>query len=67
MAILHVPVFNIQIYQLNINENGQNYSLLTFFHVLSSALYTGTCQEKLFQQKHNITANNDKTSPYTFY
>ncbi len=67
MAILHVSVFAIQVYQLNIHKNGQNYSLLTFFHVLSSDLSTETCQEKLFRQKHNVTANNDKTSPYTFH
>ncbi len=64
MDILHVPVFAIQIYQLNIHKNGQNHSLLTFFHILSSDLSTGTCQEKHFQQKHNVTANNDKTFLY---
>ncbi len=52
MAILHVPVFAVQIYQLNnVHKNGQSYSLLTFFHVLSSDLSTGTCQEKFFRQK----------------
>ncbi len=67
MAILHVPVFTIQIYQINIYKNCQNYYFLTFFYVFWSDLSTETCQEKLFRQKHNVTTNNDKTYPYIFH